>query len=137
MWWAIVTLTTVGYGDIVPETTTGRIAAVMIMLTGVAVLGLLAGTLASFFRLQPPGPPTPASGEPGTVPTTPASGTPESAGSPPGLEQVITELTELRAQVAALTDLKTQLVALTTHLGTRGGGHPAGGETFKRADGDQ
>jgi voltage-gated potassium channel len=55
LWWAIVTLTTVGYGDIVPETTTGRIAAVMIMLTGVAVLGLLAGSLASFFRLQPDG----------------------------------------------------------------------------------
>ena len=55
LWWSIVTLTTVGYGDIVPETTTGRIAAVMIMLTGVAVLGLLAGTLASFFRLQPTG----------------------------------------------------------------------------------
>ena len=58
LWWSIVTLTTVGYGDIVPETTTGRIAAVMIMLTGVAVLGLLAGTLASFFRLQPTGPAT-------------------------------------------------------------------------------
>src|SRR6478736_1953406 len=53
LWWAIVTLTTVGYGDIVPVTTTGRIAAIMIMLTGVSVLGLLAGTLASFFRLQP------------------------------------------------------------------------------------
>src|SRR6478735_461625 len=53
LWWSVVTLTTVGYGDVVPVTTTGRIAAVMIMLTGVAVLGLLAGTLASFFRLQP------------------------------------------------------------------------------------
>ncbi len=50
-WWAIVTLTTVGYGDIVPETTAGRVDGVMIMLTGVAVLGLLAGSLASFFRL--------------------------------------------------------------------------------------
>ena len=50
MWWATVTLTTVGYGDIVPETPTGRWAAVMIMITGVGVLGLLAGSLASFFR---------------------------------------------------------------------------------------
>ena len=41
LWWAIVTLTTVGYGDIVPETTAGRWAAVFIMVTGVAVLGLL------------------------------------------------------------------------------------------------
>ena len=51
LWWAIVTLTTVGYGDIVPETAGGRWAGVFIMVTGVAVLGLLAGTLASFFRI--------------------------------------------------------------------------------------
>jgi voltage-gated potassium channel len=46
-----VTITTVGYGDIVPKTTTGRWAAVVIMVTGIAVLGVLAGSLASFFRL--------------------------------------------------------------------------------------
>jgi voltage-gated potassium channel len=61
-WWGIVTLTTVGYGDIVPKTPTGRWAAVTIMLTGIAVLGLLAGSLASFFRLNEgngaAGPPT-------------------------------------------------------------------------------
>ena len=50
LWWAIVTLTTVGYGDIVPITPTGRWVAVLIMITGIAVLGLLSGSLASFFR---------------------------------------------------------------------------------------
>jgi voltage-gated potassium channel len=111
LWWAIVTLTTVGYGDIVPETTTGRIAAIMIMLTGVAVLGLLAGTLASFFRLRP----SPAAQA--TDSATVATATPDTLEtgptSPDKLDRVLTELTELRAQVAELTDLKTQLAVLT------------------------
>jgi len=54
LWWSVVTLTTVGYGDIVPETTAGRIDGVMIMIAGVSVLGLLAGSMASFFGLGTP-----------------------------------------------------------------------------------
>ena len=53
LWWSIVTLTTVGYGDIVPITAEGRLVGVMIMVAGVGVLGVLAGSLASFFRIAP------------------------------------------------------------------------------------
>ena len=49
LWWAVVTVTTVGYGDIVPETTQGRVVATMLMFTGIALLGTVAASLASFF----------------------------------------------------------------------------------------
>lgn len=47
IWWAIVTVTTVGYGDVTPETTMGRFIAVLLMITGIGVIGTLASTMAS------------------------------------------------------------------------------------------
>ncbi len=52
LWWGIVTLTTVGYGDIVPHTSAGRFAGIAIMFTGIGVLGVLAGSLAELFHLD-------------------------------------------------------------------------------------
>ena len=49
MWWAISTMTTVGYGDRYPTTSEGRVVAVFLMAAGVGVFGVLSGLAASWF----------------------------------------------------------------------------------------
>ncbi len=53
IWWAYVTITTVGYGDQYPVTTNGRIIGVLVMTAGVGLFGTLSGFLANMF-LAPP-----------------------------------------------------------------------------------
>jgi voltage-gated potassium channel len=93
LWWAVVTITTVGYGDIVPTTPTGRIAGVMIMVTGIGVLGVLAGSLASYFRLDP-GATQPAGG----------AGLSDATNGVAPARDVAVEIGELRTQIARLAD---------------------------------
>ena len=52
MWWAVVTLTTTGYGDVVPVTPGGRIVGAMLMIAGIAVLALMTGILATGFAQE-------------------------------------------------------------------------------------
>lgn len=49
IYWAFVTLTTVGYGDVVPVTLTGRFVGILVMLGGVLSLSLVTATVASIF----------------------------------------------------------------------------------------
>lgn len=49
LWWAFATLTTVGYGDRYPVTSEGRAVAVLLMLVGVCLVGVLSGLFASWF----------------------------------------------------------------------------------------
>ena len=51
-WWAIVTMTTVGYGDFSPETPEGRVFAVFIMFAGITLVSLLTASISSIFVAQ-------------------------------------------------------------------------------------
>jgi len=48
-WWAIVTMTTVGYGDFAPKTPEGRLLAIVIMFAGISLTALLTATVSSIF----------------------------------------------------------------------------------------
>ncbi len=47
LWWSMVTMTTVGYGDIVPATTGGKVIGILVMASGIGLVSTLTGNLAS------------------------------------------------------------------------------------------
>ncbi|UJF16594.1 potassium channel family protein [Jeotgalibaca sp. MA1X17-3] len=53
LWWSFVTATTVGYGDITPESVSGRLIAVILMIVGIGFVGMLTGTIATYFLNTP------------------------------------------------------------------------------------
>ena len=107
LWWAVVTITTVGYGDKYPITTLGRMTGVMVMFAGVGIIGALASILASV--LVPPvdldDSPT-AQPEPATPPSASATSAsvPTIAATASSLttSTLETELAGLRAEIEAL-----------------------------------
>jgi voltage-gated potassium channel len=52
LWWAVVTLTTTGYGDEVPHTTLGHVVGAFVMICGIATFGLWTGILATGFAAE-------------------------------------------------------------------------------------
>jgi voltage-gated potassium channel len=57
IWWALVTMTTVGYGDLVPESVSGQVIGGVLMLAGIGILSLLTANIATLFL--EPAPPDP------------------------------------------------------------------------------
>jgi len=92
LWWAFVTITTVGYGDYYPVTELGRITGIFVMFSGVGIIGALASILASFLVPDPDedGEPAPAA----------SSANPDPA--PAGASSLQAEVAGLRAEIEAL-----------------------------------
>jgi voltage-gated potassium channel len=93
MWWSVVTITTVGYGDRYPVTMGGRLTAVFVMFSGVGIIGALASILASFLI-----PPPKKAEEPAE--TQPVENLPAVSG--PAVEH---ELAAVKTELAALRQL--------------------------------
>ena len=52
LWWAVTTITTVGYGDRFPMSSPGRAVAVVLMIAGIAMFGVITATIATYFMEQ-------------------------------------------------------------------------------------
>jgi voltage-gated potassium channel len=61
LWWAVVTTTTVGYGDFYPVNATGRIVGAALMIVGIGLIGTVSATVANWFLSRKV---EPAAGEP-------------------------------------------------------------------------
>lgn len=87
LWWGVVTITTVGYGDRFPVTSMGRLIGFFVMLAGVGIIGALASILASFL-----------------------------VSSPGEEEQQVTELTGTDTAPVTNADLSAELTRLTAEV---------------------
>jgi voltage-gated potassium channel len=123
IWWGIVTITTVGYGDRFPVTFMGRITGIFVMFAGIGIIGALASILASLL-VSPSGSSSSAAAEQGSgaaagddAGASPAGGAGRaSVGPPAGSADLAAELSRTRAELAAtraeMAALRRQVTAM-------------------------
>jgi voltage-gated potassium channel len=99
LWWAVVTTTTVGYGDYTPVTSAGRVIAAIVMVVGVGLIGTVSASVASWFVRRHSKPGTePADVAP--VAVEPAAAT--TADSPAALLDRLDELAAKQDEIRAM-----------------------------------
>jgi len=96
IWWGLVTITTVGYGDFYPVTTMGRLTGIFVMFAGIGIIGALASILASL--LVSPSKPEEAAPEAASDPVAGAAPMADAGGT----GSIAEELAAIRAELAAL-----------------------------------
>jgi voltage-gated potassium channel len=87
VWWCLQTVTTVGYGDVIPITLAGQTLAVLVMLVGISVVGTVSASLAATLIKQQP----------------------TASSTPPAEGDLSTELADLKAMVGELQATVNQL----------------------------
>ena len=102
IWWAYVTITTVGYGDRFPVTGTGRLVGIMVMTTGVAVFATFAGLISS--KLLAP----PAKDE--EAPEQPPVGEDQATRYLAELKQLISEREKIETEITSRVEKLEQLL---------------------------
>ena len=105
LWWGVVTITTVGYGDYYPVTGGGQVVATIMIFSGVALISIFTAWVASTFLTPSSSSPTPPPGDSGaTTDTAPAPGAAAaSAGTP------ATSAGDSQDPSAIIADLRTRL----------------------------
>ena len=99
IWWGIVTITTVGYGDYYPVTYLGQLTAVFVMVAGIGIIGALASILASMLvaPATPEEPEAPKDEEASAAVDATVRGD-----GPATVTVPVSELADIRAEIAAL-----------------------------------